>query len=281
MQVSRACRRALAAPLGWLHRLRSEEKGSELVQFVLVVPLLAALMWSSFEAWQMMTLKSSVRSTAAQAARYVTAFVGTPEEVAQRPSSLQIRDGVEQLVAASFSRQRGVLGDALNWRLTWFRIIDPTNPRFEGNVIELDPGDPLAQVVCNDQFAIRLDVDVPWRTVLFGYKEVERSDYILHLSDTAVGASPCAPYCSVNAYIASFSSSVSGCRAELCWSFQCSYEPDRLEVMDGTTRIFQTFAPMSDQCTMVSVPPTTTTQLMIRAYGGRRTVEDYVTITCP
>ena len=194
-----------------------DELGSGLIQFVMVLPLLLALFWTSFEIWQLMSLRAALRTTAAQAARYVTAFA-LPDGFYQRHRypPIPVCEGVRNLVINSLSGYRGILGDRLGEpEITLYWIRDPSKPEWEGNV---EPGIPFAD--CNAflsglkpddpadegggacdgrityrQFGIRLRVEVPWVRVLFGLGRSSSTRFTLTLADTAVGAITCLPRC--------------------------------------------------------------------------------------
>jgi|YNPNPStandDraft_1061719.scaffolds.fasta_scaffold40515_3 hypothetical protein len=263
--------------------LGHDQRGSQVIQIILAVPIVLGILWSSFEIWQIMSLKAAVRTTVAQAARYVTSFAELPDAIMDRPSTVEIRQNVERLVSESLSRQRGNLGDALTWELTWYQVVDPTDPRWEGNVVLLDALDPLAGLVCNDQFGLRLRVRVPWSTVILGLGGSSRSVSMLELEDTAVGGIPCFPYCEVKATARILSSGPGGCRIEVCWSFDCSYEPDRVEVWLDGVRVHQTNNPVGQPCVRLSesVPSGRTVQIRVDAYGGRRKSSATVAVGCP
>lgn len=198
-------------------RFLSDELGSELIQFVMVLPLLMALFWTSFEIWQLMSLRAALRTTAAQAARYVTAFA-LPDGFYQqhRYPPIPVCEGVRNLVIDSLSGYRGILGDRLGEpEITLYWVRDPSEPLWEGNV---EPGisfadcnvflkglkpDDLADEgdgACDGrisyrQFGITLRVEVPWIRVLFGLGSSSSTRFTLTLTDTAVGAITCFPSC--------------------------------------------------------------------------------------
>lgn len=193
------------------------ERGSELVQFVMVLPILLALFWTSFEIWQLMGLRSALRTTVAQAARYVTAFA-LPDGFYQQHSvpPVPVCEGVRSLVLDSLRGYRGILGDRLGEpEITLYWIRDPSDPAWEDNVEPgisfadcseflsgLKPADPTdeGKGACDGrisyrQFGIKLQVEVPWLTVLFRLGGPTSRRFTLVLADTAVGAITCFPAC--------------------------------------------------------------------------------------
>ena len=79
MSMDRRQSVSLARLRGLLSRFGRDELGTEVVQFVLILPIAVGLLWSGFEIWQLMDLRSTVRSTVAQAVRYVSAYAAPPD----------------------------------------------------------------------------------------------------------------------------------------------------------------------------------------------------------
>lgn len=269
-----------------------DELGAELIQFVLALPIVLGLVWTAFEAWQLMSVRAAVRTTTAQAARYVTAF-GAPLEVqGPPPNPGMICAGVRQLVTESLAQQRGNLGDNLDWTIRWYQVLDSSDSRWEGNVAlaciqSMDGiGDDccaglLSALVCNDQFAVELEVSVPWQTVVFGLDRSATTTSVLRIAERATGSAPCVPYCSIEVGGRTISGGDEGCIAEVCWGWQnkCTYEPDRCQVYVDDELVATVYNPRYDNCRRVEVPVGGASVEVI-CLGGRREASDSVTISC-
>ena len=262
------------------HRFWRDDFAAELIQFALVAPILIGVIWSGFELWQIMTLRATVRSAVSQVARYVTAYGAPPSEIEEPIPPGEICWNIEELVGHWFSRHRGILGDAVTWDLTWYRMNDPTNPAWEQNAIPmLDCYHLLSELYCNEQFGVELHISVPWRTVLFGLGGTSSTDFLLEFSDTAVGSAPCQPYCDVTATGRVLSSGPGGCTAQIGWHFRCSYEPDFVEVWVKDEKKCQRSNPAHDTTCNITLP-VGVSQVTVRAFGGQRECAGWVTITC-
>jgi len=246
-----------------LRRFLRGEGGSELVQFVMVLPLLLALFWTSFEIWQLMSLRSALRTTAAQAARYVTAFA-LPDGFYQRHTipPVPVCEGMRGLVLDSLSGYRGILGDRLGEpEITLYWIRDPSNPAWEDNVEPgisfadcseflngLKPDDPMddGEGACDGrisyrQFGIKLQVEVPWLTVLFRLGGTVSQRFTLRLADTAVGAITCFPACCdeelIVQVVALRDCTPDNCTVSVRWDLgKCDFVP-RMEFTQGTIKL--------------------------------------------
>ena len=277
------CRISKAASI--VRRFLCDDLGAELVQFALVLPILVALLWGSFEVWQIMGLRSAVRSTVAQAARFVTAYGAPPEEMENPPPPADICWGIDQLIASSLSQHRGNLGDALSWSTTWYRIRDPTSSFWEingeRNYDEVDCLDLLSGFMCGGQFGVELRVTVPWQTVIFGLEGSSTTNFVLEMSDMAMGTAPCEPYCSMAAGGGVVGhGGPGGCVVEISWGFKCSYEPDRCEIFVDGHLVEERFNPVYVNWYRTTVPVGRTT-IRVDCYGGRRKCSDAVTVRCP
>ena len=149
------------------------------------------------------------------------------------------------------------------------------------NAIETDCMSLVSGMQCNDQFGIRLTTSVPWRTVIFGVGGNTTSDWTLNMTETAIGASPCLPYCSM--YLGGgvvVPGGPEGCIAEVCWGFDCSYQPDRAEIYVDGVLVSETYNPVFDNCYRTEVP-VGLTEIKVTAYGGKRETTSSVTIRCP
>jgi hypothetical protein len=268
----------LSSVLRSLKRFWSDELGAELIQFVLVLPIMLGLVWTAMEGWQLMTLRAAVRSTTAQAARYMTAFGASYESRAPMAPE-DVCANVEYLVAESLSRQSGNLGDHLAVTMRWYRFLDPTSPLWEGNAIETSCTELLLDYECNDVFGLSMEVAVPWQTVIFGLTSSSTTTEMLRFSESATGVAPCLPYCDVrtSGYIRSGGSS--GCRAEVCWSLDCSYQPNSCEILVNGAVAHRQPAPLQSQCFEVTLPPGTSS-IQVRCYGGRRESTGATTLSC-
>ena len=242
-----------------IRRFLRDELGSELIQFVMVLPLLLALFWTSFEIWQLMSLRAALRTTAAQAARYVSAFA-LPDGFYQghRYPPIPVCEEVRNLVIDSLSGYRGTLGDRLGEpEITLYWIRDPSEPMWEGNVEPgisfancneflsgLKPNDPQDEGVgaCDGrisyrQFGIELRVEVPWIRVLFGMGRSSSNRFTLVLADTAVGAITCLPTCCDDGLMVQ-TVAVRDCSGDSCtvtvrWDLgQCDFVP-RIQITQG------------------------------------------------
>lgn len=245
--LARAGRSVVAA---WGRFVR-DQLGVETAEVVLVVPLLIGVVWSAMEVWQIMSLRSAVRTAVSQAARYVTAYAAP---VPNRPFDPdQIAWGVEDIIQDTLGRRHGIMGDALRWDIVWYRVTDPSTPDWEENII----GFPMAETIyflndlqCNDQFGLKLRVAVPWRTVLFGMKGTSDREYALRLYDTAVGAVPCTPEVCVfddfnPARDITVEDPVDGfCRVTIRWRFKfehpITYLPQHVWIMDDSGNLLVT-----------------------------------------
>ena len=267
-------------------RFLRDDLGAEIVQFVLAIPILVTILWSSWEVWQVMTLRAALRTTVAQVARYVTGYA-TPRSGAGGANPVRrdaICQGVEELIARSLSPHRGILGDAAYWEVTWYEVTDPeasdwdlsTEPRTD--CLEL-----LSALGENDQFGVKLDLAVPWQTVVFGLKGSTFSDFVLEMSDRAVGSAPGLPYCEVRAAGATRSSGPGGCDVEIWWSFDCSYWPDKVEVFmngDLACTVHNPVIRQENSCLVRGVP-LGANDYKIVAYGAGAPTDSSTTISCP
>ncbi len=261
-----------------LKRFWSDELGAELIQFVLVLPIMLGLVWTSMEGWQLMSLRAAVRSTTSQAARYVTAFANSDESRApMAPEDLCA--GVQYLVTESLSRRSGNLGDHLAVTMRWYRFLDPTSPLWEGNAIETSCLELLLGYECNDVFGLSIEVAVPWQTVIFGLTSTSTTTEMLRFSDTATGVAPCLPYCDVRVSGNVRSGGISGCRAETCWSLDSSYQPDSCEIFVNGALAHRQAAPLEYQCFEVLLPPGPSS-IEVRCYGGQREATGATTLNC-
>jgi hypothetical protein len=234
---------------GLWQRWHGDERGAELVEFAMLLPILVGLFWIIFEARQLSSLRDDLRTATAQAARFVTAYIVPPaDEVyfprlpyvpGTEPRTLEIRNRAEQIIRESLASKRGILGDVLIVRIDWYEILDPQIPDWRGNSIPLGSADPLANLGPNDHFAMRVQVDVPWRTILFGVGGSTQSDYNLTLVDTTVGATPDQPFCEFDISADAGGGSGGDCPLTICWDIDCSYQPRALavylngELLDG------------------------------------------------
>jgi hypothetical protein len=277
---SRATRRTLLRSLRSFWR---DEAGSELVQFVLILPILIAFLWGAFEFWQMMTLKSAIRVAVAQAARYVTAFAALPDTINQRPESYRVYQGAEGLINAALARERTIFGSPLTpemWEIRWYRVHNPEDPRWQGNLVLLDAENPLADLECNDQFAIEVTARIPWRTLVFGLTDARATDFALQLSDTAMGGLPCLPECQTFAWVNSYSAGPGGCSIQIGWEFNCSYLPDRLEIR-FQDRVWRVAAPRSPGYQVIQLAPGESGVADIVTFGGSQMSYVGVNVGCP
>lgn len=266
-----------------LRRFGKDETGSELVQFVLILPIFIAFLWGAFEFWQMMTLKSAMRVAVAQAARYVTAFAALPDTINQRPESYRVYQSAEGLIDAAMARERSIFGSALTpdmWEIRWYRVNNPEDPRWQGNLILLDVQDPLADLECNDQFAIEVIARIPWRTIVFGLTGSRATDFALELSDIAMGGLPCLPECQTFAWVNSYSAGPGGCRVQIGWEFDCSYLPDRLEIR-FQDRVWRVVAPLSPGYQVIQLAPGESGVAEIVTFGGSQMSYVGVNVGCP
>lgn len=271
--------KALTRKLGALWKAWFEdEAGAEIVQFVLALPILLGVVWTSFEAWQVISLREAVRATVAQAGRYVTAY-GAPPEIADAPPDPDtICWGVEQLVARSLAQQRGNLGDNLAWTLRWYKVLDPSSARWEGNLVEMSCQELLSEFECNQQFALELEVSVPWQTVLFGLGRSVTTREVLRITDSVTGSAPCLPYFDLWVW---GSVAPDSCRARVCWGFDSSYAPNRCEIWVAGTLLETVYNPVDGQCHEPVYLPPGGGSVDVVCYGGRRETSNNVDLDCP
>ena len=276
--------------LASIKRLGQDELGTEVVQLVLILPIVIGLLWSSFEIWQLMDLRSAVHSTAAQATRYISAYAAPPDEVDDPVLPEQIVWNIEQLIDNSLGGRRGILGSGLDWEINWYWIVDPERAVWDGNVIEVEDGVAFVQglectnYVANEQFGIELLVSVPWRTILFGLGRRSETDYVLNLREVAMGSVPCAPYCNLHAGIQGMSVEEDECTVTIGWSFDCSYIPNEVQVWLGGegsgVLVCRTFMPIAEPRCNVTVPRGSST-LQVIAFGGAHRMTANVPVVCP
>jgi len=182
----------------FFRRFARDDRGAELVQFAVALPILITLVWSSFEIYQLATLRAAVRTSASQIARYITAYGAAQPEIGYVPPAGDICNNILDLTARSLDEYRGPLEDSLSWQVQFYLIADPNSSRWVNNAIETDCLSLVSGMDCNDQFGIRLTVSVPWQSVIFGVSGNTISNWTLNMTETVVGASPCLPYCSMS-----------------------------------------------------------------------------------
>jgi Flp pilus assembly pilin Flp len=274
-----------------LRRWLRDERGSEVVEFALVIPLVVGIVWTSFELWQLMSLRAAVRTTTAQAARFITAYAAPPDGIADTISGDEACWRLQELVETSLRYQRGNMGDALGYDIHFYKIDDPNNAQWDGNVTEVNCGtlfNPLDPngLQCNDQFGIKLNVSVPWLSVVFGLTGSSAQRTSITFGDTAVGAAPCMPYGDVTSEVWGTSCGPGGGRVAIHWQVEASFQPDLIEIYRGspetTAPIYTLTNPYGTEGTAHDViVPTGTSTLTIIAYGGDREMRSSVVVTCP
>lgn len=247
------------------------ELGVETAQVILLVPLFIGLLWSAFEAWQIMSIKTAMRTAASQATRYVTAY--NYHEGPNSPDTIippdRVARGVVEIVQGTLGRRRGIMGDALEWDIEWYGFRSPTVRDWDNNAyyaasLSQSPFF-LQSLECNQQFAIRLVVEVPWRTILFGLPGKGTTDYTLVLQDVAIGAVPCLPECKIiNAQAYATSSGPGGCEMRVEWDFpfddldnaEASYVPEHIWLANPGDMNIATYGPwdMEDGHRFAPVP---------------------------
>jgi Flp pilus assembly protein TadG len=257
-------------------RLRSDERGSELVEFVLVLPILAGVLYTSFQIWQIVSLKTALRHTTAQAVRYVSAFAKLPDRLQDPlpPTPAEIEQSVNLMIETAMGpyQSKGLIAGTP--QLAWFRFADPNNPAWNGNAVPAIPLDVLSNSQCADQFALQVKVVVPWRTVFFGFPQGKQSGFTMNMTETSVGALACAPDCQVQ-----LGNVGTGCAANICWNFtDCSFMLDAVEVWVGGTRCNVRANPGKSGCIPCQLPPGTT-QVRVRFVSGGHFIEKIVFIS--
>lgn len=240
-------RKSSGSPLSRLvrrvwQRWLGDERGAELVEFAMILPILVGLFLIIGEARQISTLRDDLRAATAQAARFVTAYGVQPidelylPKAPYHPTTIEVANKAEQIIRDSLANKHGNLGDALTVRVDWYKIVDPNNPDWRGaNSQLLDPADPLAAFnlgqARNEHFAMRVQVDVPWRTILLGLgRSTEESRFNLHLVDTTVGAVPDQPFCEFEIAVAVDASGGGDCIMHIQWVIDASYQPRTLRI---------------------------------------------------
>ncbi|MFH1086131.1 MAG: TadE/TadG family type IV pilus assembly protein [Chloroflexota bacterium] len=252
---------------GW-KRFLSDDRGAEVVQFALVIPLVVGIIWFSIEAWQLMSLRAALRSAVTQAARLVTAYAAPPDELDEPLPPAAVCASLEELLVRSLGELRGPLGDAVRYDVRLYRIKDPDVSAWSGNATELDCLSLMTLLQCNDQFAVELNARVPWQKILFGLGGVSRESFALNLSDVAMGTAPCMPFMNVENVTATvLASGPGGCRANVTWSINSSFVPNRIEVYVGSSLACEIFNPETVTFCAVALPPNRTSTVMVRAYG--------------
>jgi len=239
-RLAKAIRRRISA-------LVHNERGVETAQVILLVPLFLGLLWSTYEAWQIMSIKSAMRTAVSQAARYVTAYnyhkgPNSPDEIV---SPDQIARGVVEVVDGTLRRQRGILGNAVEWTIEWYGIRDPVDSDWDNNhygPVSLEQSPYFFQALeCNEQFAVRLIAAVDWRTILLGLPPQPEADYRLVMDEMAMGAVPCLPECRIiEPGSNEVSSGPGGCIVRPTWHFSfdvldATYYPEYVWIEDPDT----------------------------------------------
>ena len=268
-------------PRSLLHRLRRDEVGAELVQLALVIPIVVGLVWFSFEAFQIVALRATVRDTVSQVSRYITAFAAPSDTIIENPQTLrpdEVCQGIQELVGSSLASSRGNLGDSVSWEVLFFKVNDAMVSDWEGNLTPLDCWQLVNTLQCNEQFVVSLRIWVPWRKVLLNLGGASTTDMMLDLSDTAVGTAPCLPYLNVRGEARLVSEGPGGCTAEVCWLFEGSFVPERIEIYRGGEDYPAHAAdnPVSGGCATIPIPAGRQTTLTIKAIAGLR--EETVTL---
>lgn len=273
-----------------------DERGSEIVQLALVLPILVGILWSAFEIRQIITLRTRVRDTAAQVARYVSGFGAQldPDKYTGALQAQQIYDNINLLVSNALSVSYGTVeGHDLAWELTWYRINDPFDADWEDNHTEID-NDPasvlafIASLACdripstpdnNAQFAVQLSISVPWRTVLLGLGGTSTRDFTLNLRELAMGAVPCQPYLILTVTADPPEPGPGGCDVVVHWKYEGSYTIESIEILGGGERLARIFNPLNPGQQSVFVPAGTDT-LTIWAISGDHLIERQVSVNC-
>jgi hypothetical protein len=270
-----------------------DQAGAEVVQFALVIPIIVGIIWFSIEAWQLMTLRTAVRTTAGQAARYITAFAGLPELQMDREDFVgvdRICAGVEELVAASLSNRRGIDGDALSWDISLYTIGDEENSDWEGNRTLLGCYDFVETVRCdalagfdNEQFAVELTVAVPWRSILFGLRGVSETNWVFSTTEIAMGVVPCEPFLNMEANAQRIAGGPGGCRVQVTWDINASFMPNRVEIYRGSDPFPSCIVHNTETVDFceITVPSGGTHTITVRAFGLRREEQAVATVHCP
>jgi hypothetical protein len=252
-------------------RLKYDELGSELVEFVLVLPILVGVLYTSFQIWQVVSLKTALRNTTTQAVRYVSAFAKLPDRLQDPlpPTPEEVEHNVNLMVETAMGPylSKGLI-TALP-QLSWFRFADPNNPAWNGNAVPATPLDVVGNSHCADQFALQAKVVVPWRTVFFGFPQGKQSGFTMNMTETAVGALSCAPDCQVQVQ--------QGVGCSVCWNFtDCSFRIDAVEIWVGGTRICT--RPAGTTGCSCALPPGTT-QVRVRFISGGHFIEKTVPVS--
>ncbi|MBN1399959.1 MAG: pilus assembly protein [Anaerolineae bacterium] len=300
-------------------RFLQDERGAEVIQFALVLPLFVGIVWFSTDVWQLMTLRAAVRSTATQAARYISEYAAPPEEVIlENPEIVtpqRLCDGVAEIIATGLGRQRGNMGDNLQASVGLHKVANPMDSSNAADNVELlcgsnldpDRGEfypymPLADwhqccslnpgltLECNDQFVLVLHVEVPWRTLLLGLDRASTEDRAIVFDEVAMGTAPCQPFLrieGVSAGVPPGGGGPGGCVVRVSWNIESSMVPDRVEIWAGNRSspydMETLYAPQTvtvNEATL-RIPFGSAPTIYVRAYAGAREEQGSQQVSCP
>lgn len=139
------------------------QRGSILLQFALVVPILIVVALMAWEVWQVVAIKKAVHMAAYHGARYIAS---NPKMLQLDPS--QVKDNAAQLVMDNLSRNT----------LTAEHLEDLSIDISELGGAWWNRSKALA---CGDEF--RLSVSIPWRVEMPFLDRVWQGDISSHYED--------------------------------------------------------------------------------------------------
>jgi len=287
--VKKTARRAgLHAWLGGLsvrsavRALLSDDLGAELIEFALAIPILLGVVLAGIQFWEIMSLRAATRTATAQIARYIVAYGARarqedPAPYTPRPAE-DVCLGMQFILDRALAQYRARMAGAVSPpMLTWYLFADPANPAWGGNAtpVLLSCEDFLAGLKCNQQFGVQVDVAVDWTVVFFGLKGSSSETRSFVMTERAVGAGPCAPYCKFKECRANKASEgPDGCEVDVEWVLDCSYLPSYLKVVVGDKEYIVPGPQLKRiRRITVEIPPDESTHIEVLAYTNNRVVD--------
>lgn len=130
--------------------LVKDQKGSTLIQFILLLPLFLIVVLGAVEVWKVLAVKQSLHAGTYQATRYITLY-NEPGSNAETDAFNLIRTALlnNGLVADAVQR-----GEPLNLRVVYY-------DRFGRQV---DHGPTILD--CDEPFTVRATLSMPWLTIV-------------------------------------------------------------------------------------------------------------------
>ena len=255
-----------------------QERGAEAVQLALLIPIVVGVILTAWNTFQLVSLRSKMRSTASQMAQYITAYAVPPvEEIEPRPD---LCVGLEALVYGNFVHAKTNVGDPIVPRVMLYVINDPMSPEFLGNRTPVDCWTLDDRLQANQQFAVEMVAEVNWlwlgrdTSVFWGWAE---DVFSLTLTERAFGVAPGEAYFELrDPTYAMMGEGPGGCRADVYWVRDSSFLPDRYEIYlnnDAPANLLETLPPDATFVENVELPPGGTSTILIKAICETREEE--------